>query len=71
MMLYTTKGYKVAVDRITKPIGDDIPRHNHTVYGGRIAVVPGNPFHDQYADWWLDGRAIEHEYGNLLIEKTA
>ena len=66
MIAYTTKGYKVAIDKLLHPVGDILPRHNHITWSGRVFVVDGNPYYDSYADWWLNGVAINHDFGDLI-----
>lgn len=34
-------------------------------YSGRVRVVAGDPFHDDYAKWDDQGNALNHEYGNI------
>ncbi len=58
----TTKGYSVS----------GIARH-YNVYKqradclhGRVRVVKGNPYFDKGAFWTFGGKAINHEYGDLV-----
>lgn len=34
-------------------------------YSGRVRVVEGNPYFDEYVKWNSDGSAFKHEYGDL------
>lgn len=41
------------------------------VYQGwkaRLRVVDGDPFHDDYAKWSEDGKAKDHEYGDINLK---
>ena len=35
---------------------------------GKLRVVSGDPFHDDYANWDEQGNAIDHEYGDINLE---
>ena len=42
------------------------PKQNvFTGYSGRVRVVLGDPFYDDYAKWDNQGNALNHEYGNI------
>lgn len=36
-------------------------------YSGRVRVIEGNPYHDDYAKWEESGRAFKHDYGDLVF----
>lgn len=35
---------------------------------GKLRVVAGDPFHDDYAKWDERGQAIDHEYGDINLK---
>lgn len=35
---------------------------------GKLRVVAGDPFHDEYAKWDEHGNAIDHEYGDINLK---
>lgn len=39
-------------------------------WSGRVRVVVGNPFHDEYMKWDDHGKAVDHEYGDIDISKV-
>ena len=57
----TTKGYSVAGLQTAFHPKENVYRG----WSGRVRVVAGDPFHDDYAKWNSDGSAFKHEYGNL------
>lgn len=57
----TTKGYSVAGLQTAYHPKENVYRG----YSGRVRVVEGNPFYDDYAKWNSDGSAFKHKYGNL------
>ena len=36
-------------------------------WSGRVRVVEGDPFHDDYAKWDDFGNAKDHEYGDINL----
>ena len=34
---------------------------------GKLRVVAGDPFHDDYANWDEQGQEIDHEYGDINL----
>ena len=34
-------------------------------WSGRVRVVEGNPYYDEYHKWDSDGSAFKHEFGDL------
>ncbi|WLG14615.1 hypothetical protein Q6344_04580 [Psychrobacter cibarius] len=40
----------------------------HKGWSGRVRVVAGDPFHDDYAKWDDFGNAIDHEYGDINLK---
>lgn len=37
-------------------------------WSGRVRVVVGDPFHDDYAKWDDFGNAKDHEYGDINLK---
>tara|TARA_R110002126_G_scaffold209616_1_gene356204 strand:- start:1110 stop:1304 length:195 start_codon:yes stop_codon:yes gene_type:complete len=59
--LKTSKGYSVAGLQTAYHPKENVYRG----WSGRLRVVEGDPFYDDYAKWNSDGSAFKHEYGNL------
>ena len=57
----TTKGYSVAGLQTAYYPKEDVYRG----WSGRVRVVAGDPFYDEYVKFNSDGSAFKHEYGNL------
>lgn len=57
----TSKGYSVAGLQTAYHPKENVYRG----WSGRLRVVEGDPFYDDYAKWNSDGSAFKHEYGNL------
>ena len=36
-------------------------------WSGRVRVVEGDPYFDEYAKWNSDGSAFKHEFGDLNL----
>ena len=34
-------------------------------YSGRVRVIDGDPFHDDWAKWTDQGKAKDHNYGDI------
>ncbi|WP_218689093.1 hypothetical protein [Psychrobacter sp. BF1] len=45
----------------------DTKAYAYQGYSGRVRVVEGNPFHDDWAKWSDDGRAKDHNYGDINL----
>ncbi len=60
----TTKGYSVA--GLQKSF--DTAIYAYQGWSGRVRVVEGNPFYDDYAQWDEQGQAIDHEYGDINLK---
>jgi len=42
------------------------PKENvYRGWSGRVRVVDGDPYFDEYVKWNTDGSAFKHEYGDL------
>lgn len=42
------------------------PKENvYRGWSGRVRVVEGDPYYDEYVKWNSDGSAFKHEYGDL------
>lgn len=37
-------------------------------WSGRVRVIAGDPFHDDYAKWDDQGKAVAHEYGDINLQ---
>ena len=35
---------------------------------GKLRVVAGDPYYDEYAKWDEQGNAIDHEYGDINLK---
>ena len=57
----TTKG--LSVSGLQKSF--DTKVYSYQGWSGRVRVVAGDPFHDDYAKWDDQGNALNHEYGNI------
>lgn len=45
------------------------PKENvYRGWSGRVRVVEGNPYHDDYAKWDYSGKAFKHEYGDINLK---
>lgn len=62
--MQTTKGYSVA--GLQKSF--DTAIYSYQGWSGRVRVVEGNPFHDDYAKWDEQGNAKDHEYGDINLK---
>lgn len=60
----TTKSLSVA--GLQKSFDTQI--YSYQGWSGRIRVVAGDPFHDDYAKWDDFGNAIDHEYGDINLK---
>lgn len=67
MRAKTTKGHEVFALQRTEDA------RMQKQWSGKIRMVKDNPFYDQYFKWhrgWQDnGLAIDHEMGNLILNK--
>jgi len=59
----TTKGFNVA--GLQKSFDTKI--YSYQGWSGRVRVVAGDPFHDDYAKWDDFGNAKDHEYGDINL----
>lgn len=59
----TTKGFSVA--GLQKSF--DTKVYSYQGWSGRVRVVAGDPFHDDYAKWDDFGNAKDHEYGDINL----
>ena len=59
----TTKGLKVS--GLQKSF--DTKSYCYKSQSGRVRVVEGDPYHDDYAKWSDDGKARDHEYGDINL----
>lgn len=59
----TTKGFSVA--GLQKSFDTQI--YSYQGWSGRVRVVAGDPFHDDYAKWDDFGNAKDHEYGDINL----
>lgn len=57
----TDKGYSVAGLQTAYHPKENVYRG----WSGRLRVVAGDPFYDEYVKFNSDGSAFKHEYGNL------
>lgn len=57
----TSKGYKVS--GLQKSWHPKI--NNYRGWSGRVRVVEGNPFYDEYVKFNSDGTAFKHEFGDI------
>lgn len=57
----TTKGHSVSGLQTAYHPKENVYRG----WSGRVRVVDGDPYHDEYLKWNSDGSAFKHEYGNL------
>lgn len=60
----TTKGFSVS--GLQKAY--DTKVFAHKGWSGRVRVVAGDPFHDDYAKWDDFGNAKDHEYGDINLK---
>lgn len=60
----TTKGYSVAGLQTAYHPKENVFRG----WSGRVRVVAGDPFHDEYAKWDDFGNAKDHEYGDINLK---
>lgn len=61
--LKTTKGLEVS--GLQKAFSTTT--YSYRGWSGRVRVVEGDPFHDDWAKWEDDGTAFNHNYGNLDV----
>mgnify|MGYP000176063627 CR=1 FL=1 len=59
----TTKGHSAAGLQTAYHPKDNAYRG----YSGRVRVVDGDPYHDEYVKWNSDGTAFKHEYGDINL----
>lgn len=59
----TTKGLEVS--GLQKAFS--IQTYSFRGHSGRVRVIKGDPYHDDYAKWDESGRAFNHEYGDLVF----
>lgn len=60
----TTKDYSVAgLQTAYHP-----KTNSYQGWSGRVRVVAGDPFHDDYAKWDDFGNAKDHEYGDINLK---
>lgn len=62
----TTKGHSVAGLQTAYHPKENVYRG----WSGRVRVVEGNPFYDEYVKWNSDGSAFKHEYGDLIFKES-
>ena len=43
--------------------------YSYRGHSGRVRVVEGNPFYDDYAKWDDNGKAWQHDYGDLVFKE--
>lgn len=60
----TTKDLKVS--GLQKSFDTNV--YSYQGWSGRVRVVEGNPFYDDYAKWSDDGKAKDHEYGDINLK---
>lgn len=48
----------------------DTKIYSYQNWSGRVRVVEGNPFYDDYAKWDEQGAAKDHKYGDLDLESV-
>lgn len=60
----TTKGLKVS--GLQKSF--DTKVYSYQGWSGRVRVVAGDPFHDDYAKWDKHGAAKDHDYGDINLK---
>lgn len=60
----TTNGLKVA--GLQKAL--DVKSLRFSGWSGRVRVIAGDPFHDDYAKWDDQGKAVGHEYGDINLK---
>ncbi|WP_010197053.1 hypothetical protein [Psychrobacter sp. PAMC 21119] len=46
----------------------DTKNYAYQNWSGRVRVVEGNPYYDDYAKWSEDGTARDHEYGDIHLK---
>lgn len=59
----TNKGYSVAGLQTAYDPKENVYRG----YSGRVRVVEGNPYFDEYVKFNSDGSAFKHEYGDINL----
>ena len=70
----TTSGYYVAGFKLStfyyRSISDGTPS-SIRIYCGRVTNDPDGKWldHCEYARWHLDGRAIKHDFGDLVLSE--
>lgn len=62
----TTKGYVVA--GLQKAFS--VRTYSYRGFSGRIRVIEGDPYFDEYEKWDDEGKAWKHDFGDLDL-KTA
>lgn len=62
----TTKGLKVS--GLQKAFSTRI--YSYRGHSGRVRVIEGNPYHDDYAKWDDSGKAFNHDYGDLVFKES-
>lgn len=60
----TTKNLKVS--GLQKSF--DTKVYSYQGWSGRVRVVEGDPFHDDYAKWDKHGAAKDHDYGDINLK---
>ena len=60
----TTEGYSVAGLQTAYHPKENVFRG----WSGRLRVVDGDPFHDDFANWDEQGQEIDHEYGDINLK---
>lgn len=60
----TTKGYSVAGLQTAYHPKENVFRG----WSGRLRVVDGDPYHDEYVKFNSDGSAFKHEYGDINLK---
>lgn len=46
----------------------DTKTYAYQGWSGRVRVVDGNPFYDDYAKWDGEGTAKDHDYGDINLK---
>ncbi len=64
MIIKTTKNLNVS--GLQKAF--DTKVYSYQGWSGRVRVVAGNPFHDDYAKWDKHGAAKDHDYGDINLK---
>lgn len=47
----------------------DTKAYAYQGWSGRVRVVEGNPFYDDWVKWDDAGKAFKHDYGDLVFKE--